>query len=43
MVQQNRIEVNFTRVADTKCAVGLQYILDNEAKKNEGYAQIGYC
>ena len=24
-------------------AVGLQYILDSEKKKDEGFAQIGYC
>ena len=23
--------------------VGLQYILDSEKKKDEGFAQIGYC
>ena len=26
-----------------KCIVGLQYILDSEKKKDEGFAQIGYC
>ena len=24
-------------------SVGLQYILDSEKKKDEGFAQIGYC
>lgn len=26
-----------------KIFVGLQYILDSEKKKGEGFAQIGYC
>ena len=26
-----------------QCLVGLQYILDSEKKKDEGFAQIGYC
>ena len=33
-----------TIFSDAGCfGVGLQYILDSEKKKDEGFAQIGYC
>ena len=35
--------VKLRRKARSSDAVGLQYILDSEKKKDEGFAQIGYC
>ena len=35
--------VNSHVLTGAACAVCLQYILDSEKKKDEGFAQIGYC
>lgn len=36
-------DVNAKSVVVRFTPVGLQYILDSEKKKDEGFAQIGYC
>ena len=38
-----RFAVWFKCQKDNEQSVGLQYILDSEKKKDEGFAQIGYC